>query len=488
MKRGGFEALALALLLVACGDREPRPATERRSDTMRGPDPIVLRIPRTGGVARGYVYPALDSVVWSGPRVAAIGRALAFDPEAGLFAFVTAAGNPARLDLRLARVSIASRDKVSSLSSANGSAIYAVHGARIRRFTPAGDWSFAPPSDPRAVIPQPDGSLIVTAREGARTTVWRMRAPDPRLLDSAYLPVTGKAVGSQLGDRVYFMTDTALVSLDPDDLSVARSVRFRQPVIGVAPTPSGDRVYVATRGTEAVSVIDRYTERVSVTIDLPGESADLRMDDLGRYLLVRPASGDSAWVIALGTNRLVGSVRTEWSSDLPAIAPDGAIATVRGADVEFIEPETLQSVRTVKGGARDFWYFTFWNGFRARAAGLDRPVQFNLPDTTPTDSATAVPPADLPPSQPPPTMVDSAPPAAAAGAFTVSFAALLSRDAAVAAARGISLRSSSVRVVATETAGTPVYRVVAGPFAIRAEAERVGRESGRPFWIYQAEP
>ena len=457
---------------------------------MRGPDPIVLRIPRAGGVARGYVYPALDSVVWRGPSVGAVDRTLAFDPEAGLLAFVTAAGNPARLDLRLARVAVASRGKLTAISSADGSSIYAVEGDRVRRFTPSGDWSFTPPAEPRAVIPQPDGSLIVTAREGERTTVWRMRAPDSTLLDTAYLGLTGTAVRNQIGDRVYFMTDTALVGLTGRDLSVARSVRFRSPVIAVAPTPSGDRVYVATRDREEVSVVDRYNGRVSTVIELPGAPRDLRMDPLGRYLLVRPATGDSIWMVAVGTNRLIGSVRTEWKSDLPAVAPDGAIATLRGSDVALIEPGSLQLVRTIPGGGRDLWYFTTWNGFRARPAGLDRPVEFAPPETVVIDSAPVVAPLDsaatqIPPQQPP----EPAPqPQGGPVGYTVSFAAMLSEPAAIAAAREISLRSSSVRVVSTQTAGTRVYRVIAGPFAIRAEAERVGRESGRPYWVYEGEP
>ena len=453
---------------------------------MRGPDPIVLRIPRTGGVARGYVYPALDSVVWRGPSVGPIDRALAFDAEAGLLAYVTAGGNPARLDLRLARVAIASRAKLTSIASADGTAIFAVDGNRVRRFTPTGDWDFTPPEPPRAVIPQPDGSLIVTARDGERTTVWRMRAPDPSLLDTAFLGLTGTAVRNQIGDRVYFMTDTALVGLAARDLAVVRSVRFRAPVIAVAPTPSGDRVYVASRDRGELSVVDRYSGRISATIELPGAPRELRMDPLGRYLLVRPESGDSTWMIAVGTNRLIGSVVSEWKSDLPAVAPDGAVATLHGADVELIEPESLQSVRTIRGGGRDFWYFTFWNGFRARAAGLDRPVEFAPPETLLIDSGAAQPAADSAPP-PLPRVPEPVPQPVSAG-YTVSFAALLSENAAIAAAREISLRTSSVRVVATQTAGTRVYRVIAGPFAIRAEAERVGRESGRPYWVYEGEP
>lgn len=480
----------MAVVFLACGDRDPRPAADRAASTMRGPDPIVLRVPRTGGAARGYVYPALDSVVWRGPSVTAIDRALAFDPEAGLLAFVTAGGNPARLDLRVGRVAIASRAKLSSIASADGSAIYAVDSGRVRRFTPAGDWDFTPPAAPRSVIPQRNGSLIVMAREGERTTVWRMRAPDPRLLDTAYLPLAGSAVRNQVGDRVYFMTDTALIGLDGRDLAVARSVHFGAPVTAVAPTPSGDRVYVANRGSATVSVVDRYSGRLSTTIQLPAPARELRMDALGRYLLVRPVSGDSAWMIAVGTNRLIGSVDTEWKSDLPAVAPDGAIVTLRGADVEIIEPESLQAVRTIKGGGRDFWYFTSWNGFRARPAGLDRPVEFAPPETLLIDSVKPAAPMDSAPAVAPPAAqpVPTAAPAPAPTGYTVSFAAMLSEEAAVAAAREISLRSSSVRVVATQTAGTRVFRVIAGPFALRAEAERVGRESGRPYWVYEGEP
>ena len=170
------------------------------------------------------------------------------------------------------------------------------------------------------------------------------------------------------------------------------------------------------------------------------------------------------------------------------MAPDGAIATLRGADVEIIEPESLQSVRTIKGGGRDFWSFTFWNGFRARPAGLDRPVEFTPREALVIDSVPVQAPADsAPPQRSPEPAGQPAPPAAPAG-YTVSFAALLSESAAVTAAREISLRSSSVRVVATQTAGTRVYRVIAGPFALRAEAERVGRESGRPYWVYEGEP
>ena len=64
--------LALVLVLAACGQADRQNDTTRtaRSATIvRGPDDLVLRIARTGGTARVYAYPQLDSVVWSGAEV-----------------------------------------------------------------------------------------------------------------------------------------------------------------------------------------------------------------------------------------------------------------------------------------------------------------------------------------------------------------------------------------------------------------------------------
>jgi hypothetical protein len=41
------------------------------------------------------------------------------------------------------------------------------------------------------------------------------------------------------------------------------------------------------------------------------------------------------------------------------------------------------------------------------------------------------------------------------------------------------------RVVANRSGSTTIYRVVLGPYGTREEAERIGRDSRRPFWIYE---
>ena len=91
--------IALALVLAACGqaDRAPAAHESPSASSSRGPDLLVMRLPRGGGVLRILAYPKLDSVVWSASDPAPpISRVLAFDEEAGLLSFVDAKGVPAR--------------------------------------------------------------------------------------------------------------------------------------------------------------------------------------------------------------------------------------------------------------------------------------------------------------------------------------------------------------------------------------------------------
>ncbi len=484
-----------------------------RAEASRGPDPILIRLPRAGGAVRAYLYPRLDSVVWTG-RTTSVDRVLGFDPEGGALAIVDAKGQPARVDLRLGESGVATKATLASLVAPIGAEIYGVdaRGAAVR-LSRGGDWSFTPPYPARAVFPQTDGGLVIAAQHGNEAVLWLMRPPDTKVRDTVVLPITMRSIHAQVGDRVYLATDTALVGVRGRDLSEVPSIRVRGHIVALAPTPSGDRIYVATAGDSSLSVVDRYTDKVASTIQLPGAISDLRMDGLGRYVLVRPARGDSAWVVAVATNHVVGSVRTKWSGDLPATAPDGAIALNSGRDVIFVDGETLQAVRTVAGGASDFWYFTFWNGFRARAAGVDQPVSFARTDSAPvdssaraTDSATnvavdsvtrpaepshpvATPPAPAPTHpQPAVPTTPPAPTASASAPFTVSFAALLNEAKAHALADSIDVAGAHARVVPSQRAGTTIYRVVLGPYANRAAAEQIGRDSKRSYWVFPGQP
>jgi hypothetical protein len=478
----------------------------------------------------------MDSALWSSAaRTPGIDHVLGFDAEEGSIAFVDTRGLPGRIDLRLGTVATASKAKLAALTTADGSTIYGVQqDGAVVRLTPAGRWGFKPPRPAREVFPQPDGSVLVAAPTSDGTMLWRMRPPETDLVDTAKLPRARSTVRTQVGDRLYLTVDSGLVGVRSRDLSPVQPVRLRRTVRSLVPTPSGDRLYLLTDSSTQISVVDRYRERMADPIELPGPATELRMDPLGRLLLARSAHGDSAWVVAIGTDHLIGAVAGQWRADLPFIAPDGSVAVVRGGDVVLVNPQTLRPARVVHGGAADFWYFFFWDGFRPRDAALDQPVTFTAGDsadttrrfvtgdsaaivraepgldtgtvapqpatpvTTETGAGTigAVPPPPggglAPPTPstgpPAPPRADTAGAARSGGGFTVQFAALLSESKARELAASITSNGRTPRVVPSTHEGATIYRVVLGPFATRGDAERAGRDGHHAFWVYEGTP
>jgi hypothetical protein len=488
--------LLLALLCGACSEEKAAP--ERISPAAResrGADHLLLRVPRAGGEGRVHLYPKLDSAVWVVDEAPRIARILAFDALEGMIAFVDARGWPGRIYLRETDVRTVARVKLTSLSSANGTDIYGVTAkGQVTRLNPvSADWKFEPPVPARGVFAQPNGDLIVAADKGAQTILWKLRPPDELVDDSTVLPLSGRGVSTQVGDRVYFTVDSGLVGVKARDLSPVGALKFASRVTALAPTPSGDRLYVTTTAEKEIAVVDRYTERIRTRIVLPDAPSDLRMDALGRYLLARFPAADSAWVIAIGTDRLVGALPTRWEADLPAFTPDGKLALLGAREVTFVDPETLELERTVAGGAKDFWYFFAWDGFRPRAQGIDDPVTF-ANDSTFEDSLGAgsrrsgLDTAARPVPNSPTDSASRQPSANAGRTFSVSFAALLSEERARDLAGTITINGNSAHVVATNTAGSPIFRVVMGPYPTREEAEKVGKASRRDYWIYEGAP
>ena len=487
--------LLLALLCAACKNDKAAPDSTAQSVVeIHGPEPLLLRVPRGGGTGRVYRYPRLDSTVWTVDEAPAIDHVLAFDPDAGSIAVVDSKGYAGRLDLRETDVLKAARMKLTSLSSANGSDIYGINAkGEIVRLNPSGgDWKFKPPVPARTVFAQPNGELIITGNKGAQTLLWKVRPPDEVVQDSAVLPLSGRGVRTQVGDRVYFTVDSGLVGIKIKDLSPVGAIKLANRVTALAPTPSGDRLYVAMAGDSGLSVVDRYTESAKTSIKLPQPPSELRMDALGRYLLARIPKSDSAWVIAIGDNRLVGAVPTRWETDLPSLTPDGMLALLGGKDVSIVDPEKLSVRSTVAGGAKDFWYFFAWDGFRPRPQGLDQPVTFPSDSLQRDSLAASSTPPGVATRPAPPLVQDTSRAPASAGAqpagFTVSFAALLSEEKAQQIANTIKINGNAAHVVSTTTAGSPVFRVVMGPFTTRDEAEKVGRAAKREYWIYQGSP
>ncbi len=482
--------IAFALVLAACrgSDRSELPASRAAasSPTERGPDALVLRVPRRGGVARVTGYPSVDSTVWSATDAApSLDHVLAFDADAGLLAAVDSRGFPLWLDFRLGTVTIPNRGKLRSLSSVDGSTIYGVgaDGAAVR-FTPSGNSVYKLPLAARQVFPQVNGTLLVLGGRADAARLWRTHPPETTILDSLLMPNVSSGTGAPLGDRILFLSGgRTLTGLHARTLVKGAPIQFAHTVTAVASTPSGDRFYVLTDSSNTLEVVDGFQDKVGTRIELPGRPRDLRVDPFGRYVLVRSAIGDSVWVVGIGARSMLGTVRSTWRNDVPFVAADGAIAAIDGNDVIFLDAVTHHEIRRASGGAADFWYPFMWSGLRPRDAALDKPVP--LPSDTDTTTHVAPPPdtVALPPTPPPP-----ASPVAVKTGFTVSFAALLDESKARDAAGKIVVNGQPARVVTSITDGTAVYRVVLGPFATRDEAERIGRASGQSYFVYAGTP
>jgi cell division septation protein DedD len=495
--------LALALALTACGSDRGRAPVARdtaraTSATPRGPDELVLRIPRSGGEAKVFAYPRLDTVVWNGDASPAPARVLAFDEEAGQVSLVDTRGQPVRIDFRQGTANTVTKTKLTGLASNDGSTIYGIGAdGAVQRFATSGTWEWKPPVAARAVFPQPDASLLVLGERTDRSVVWRVRPPSTKIADSVVLPKVDRALRTQVGDLLFLASEKELTGVRTRTMAPTASVAFDEPVELLAATPSGDRVFVVTTNGTAVQIVDRYREQVSGQIALGRHPSDLRMDPIGRYLLARLDGVDSTAVIALGTNKVVATVATGWRADLPFVTADGGIALAQGKDVIVTDVESQRTPIRVTGGAADFWYPFRWTGFRPRAGEQEQPVDTAAP---PVDSAALVDsaaahdttapgatPAPAPVPAPAPTPRDTAVHRPNAG-FTVSFAALLVADKARELASQIHVGNENARVVTAVRDGSTIYRVVLGPYPTREEADRVGRESKQSYWIYEGGP
>ncbi len=471
-------AQALLVLLAACGggDRKFSSLPSGQS-SYAGPQALVLRIPRDGGAPRAHAYPRTDSIVWTGDPAPTPVEVLAFDDESGSLAYKDVTGRAVLLELRLGTITVDSNPKIANLASADGSAIFGIKpDGSIIRTTPTGEWLYKPPLPATALYPEPGGQLLVEIGTGAKTRLIKLFPPEKKVLEDIPFPSASLIVRTDLGDRLYLAVDSGLAVLRTRTMDWGAVLRTSEPIVAMAASPSGDRVFALTNTRDRIIVIDRFRETVNERLRLPGKAKDLRVDPFGRYLLAKFADHDSVWVVAIGTENVIGSIRSGWRADLPFVMYDGTVAVPVGDDVVILDGETLKSSRRIRGGASDFWYPFLWDGFRPRAALLDEPVRFDsvAVDSTQVDSVAS-------------TIADTTDTAGPKG-FIVSFASYMVEQSARDLASRIHVGGENARVVPVSRNGQTVYRVVLGPFLTREEADRAGRESKQSFWVFEGEP
>jgi hypothetical protein len=232
----------------------------------------------------------------------------------------------------------------------------------------------------------------------------------------------------------------------------ARVLRMGRSASAVAISPSGHRIYAALRGGTLIAM-DRFTGDVIDRVPIPGEAAALRLDPLGRLMLLQATGEDSIWVVDLSRDMVIGRVAGPWGTDLPAVAPDGSVLVRRRNDVFALSPDSLKEMGRVAGAAGDQWLPVAWD---PRRPNLD------VGDESQPDAAQ--------PSQSLYVQV--------ASTSNQAWADDLSKN----------LRSAGMNASVLKTSDTEdSYRVVIGPFPTREAAEDTGRKLGRPFWIFSPE-
>jgi hypothetical protein len=180
-------------------------------------------------------------------------------------------------------------------------------------------------------------------------------------------------------------------------------------------------------------------------------------DRYGQWVLVRPATGDSAWVVDVGKGRRVGTVQVEWDADLPAIVSPSTLLTRRGKDLVALDlgRQGFPVRSRIEGGAGDTWLPLAWHPAQEENVPMD------------ADSAALAAAAD-----------------SAANAPSVYLQVSSSQNPAWADELSQKLQAAGLPASVLKPARSDeAYRVVLGPYATREQAEETGRGIGMPSFV-----
>ncbi|GIW51431.1 MAG: hypothetical protein KatS3mg081_0786 [Gemmatimonadales bacterium] len=452
-----FIQLGVAVSLSACGPGPKNPvheALQRRGSQSAIPS-VAFRFSTTGtGDTRLYTLPRLEEAAWQfKTQGLKVNRVIGFSSEHDQIYLLTTDSALAVLDLSTGRVRIVQTGVVAAALGPTNRVHF------VRR-----DGSMAT-LEHRSVTSWPDtlrvspvglwgtigGRALAATGAGDRIEFQLIsggKPPTRRTLDARALAV------ARWGDIVAAGVDSGLVIFDPADPERVEFVELNPPPALVAVAPAEHRIYVADhRGV--LTVLNRFDRRVTGRVRLPARAAELRPDPLGRILLVRPAQGDSLWVIDLIRNEVRATLPGRWRDDLPAVAPDGTILLLRGRDVVAVAADSFVVTGRVVGGAADLWLAAAWDP--------RRPALEIVSDT-------------------------SAPPAAQPAQQEIFVQVSSTSNQLWAEDLARSLRQAGMEaLVLPPSPEEDRYRVVLGPYRTREEAEAIGRKLGRSFWIFVRE-
>lgn len=445
-------------LLVACGGGSAGRPAERPPAFQAPAATSLLRLPAAGGSVRAYRAADLRAHEWRSERAPRLRDAVGTDLEQQLLYAIDSTRTLTAVDLRTRRVRPLRRGVRAAGLGPDGT-LYSVDSAGIvtvsgRRRTLA--LSDRVRGTTAGLVGTLNGRLLVLP-EARRADVLVLSASDG--LVRREVPA-GPSDATAYGDLVAVAADSAVYLVEPGEDRPAREVSLSGHARAVAFSPSGHRFYVA-RDDDELHVYDRWSADRLQSIDLPGPARAVRSDLYGAWLLVRPAVGDSIWIVDVALGRHVATVRSQWGTDLPAVAPPGTLVVRRGADVVGLDLDdpALTEVGRVEGGAADRWLPVVW-----RPAG-EEPAPAARPDST------ALAGADT---------------SAAAAERGARFYLQVSSSRNPAWAREFAERMTQTGLEATvldPAPGEDAYRVVLGPYSTREAAETASRSLSMASFI-----
>ena len=458
--RPTIAAAALSAALAGCGGEPDLAAAGNLPAVGRGPEiTTVLRIPREGGAARLYRVPTLEPSAWKlDDKLPPLERTLGADAEQGFVFLLDKKRNVIALDLETRRIR-PSLEEVRQATVGPDGALYAVDSARnvvqVVRRTPVRFRTKLQGSarDLEATM----GGMLVARLAGDKPRLEVLGADRP---PATFPVVAGDQALSFWGDLVAVAADSAVILYEVEGDSDGDRDRVSIPVSGSATavmfSPSGHRIYVA-RATEGLLVLDRVSGEELFEVDLPGPAVGLSGDRLGQWVLVRPAAGDSAWVVDVGKGSHVGTVEVQWDADLPAIVSPNTLLTRRGKDLVALDlgRKGFPPRGRIEGGAADSWLPLAWHP----------PQEDNVP--VDADSAALAAAAD-----------------SAARAPSVYLQVSSSQNPTWAQELSQKLKAAGLPASVLKPARSDeAYRVVLGPYATREQAEETGRGIGMPSFV-----
>jgi hypothetical protein len=457
--RRTFLAAVLVLTAAGCGS-DPDLAAGNLPAVGRGPElTTLLRVPRAGGAPpRLYRVPNLEASAWKlEDKLPVLQRTLGADADQGLVFLLDGKRNVVALDLETRRVR-PSLEQVRHATVGPDGALYVVDTGRtvtqVMRRTPVRFRSKleGTPADLHGTM----GGMLVARLAGDKPKVEILGSDRP---PASFAVPAGQQALSFWGDLVAIAADSAVVIYETEGNSDGERDRISIPVSGGAKavmfSPSGHRIYVA-RASDGLLVLDRVSGTELQEIDLPGPAVGLIGDLFGKWVLVRPASGDSAWVIDVGKGGFTGTVDVEWDEDLPAVVSPNTLLTRRGKDVVAVDlaGQGFPVRGKVEDGAEDTWLPLNWHP----------PQEENVPMDA--DSAALAAAAD------------------SAKAAAVYLQVSSSQNPAWAEELSQRLRAAGLPASVLKPARSDeAYRVVLGPYPTREQAEETGRGIGMPSFV-----